>query len=292
MTNPPIHGRLDRGRDPALHYLEWPGSGPTIVLLHGLASSIWIWGDVGPRLAPRCRVVALDQRGHGASDKPNAGYDFDTLSADLLAFLDHLGADRPIVVGHSWGGNVALAFAATHPDRVAGEVWVDGGFLHLRGRPDATWESTERDLAPPQLAGLARDELIAMAQEWDYGRIWNENTERSLLGCFAIDEAGRIRPNLSLENHLRILRALWDQDPAELYPRVRVPVLILPARRTDPGVDRGFQAMRERAVARALESLPRAEVRWFEETLHDIPLHRPAELAEVITAFADRVSAL
>ena len=52
---------------------EWPGQGPSILLLHGLASSSHIWDLVAPRLAPRFRVVAYDQRGHGLSGKPSSG---------------------------------------------------------------------------------------------------------------------------------------------------------------------------------------------------------------------------
>lgn len=270
-----------------LRYLEWPGAGPDIVLLHGLASNAWIWGDVGPRLAPEFRVVALDQRGHGRSAKPDSGYDFATICADLRDFLDHLGSADPLLAGHSWGGNVTLHFAADFPERCRrGLVWVDGGFISLRSRPQATWESTERDLAPPPLAGLTRDELIALAQEWDYGEIWDANTERALLGCFAVDAEGRLSPNLSLANHLKILRALWDQNPDDLYPRVACPVLILPARREAAGPAQEFQVMKAKGVARASERLPRARVRWFEDTLHDVPLHRPAELAAEIAAFA------
>lgn len=288
MTDP-IARWFDRD-DFRWHYLEWPGSGPPIVLLHGLASNAWIFGEVGPRLAAGHRVIAIDQRGHGQSSKPETGYDFATLSADIAAILDHLGLTDPLLVGHSWGGNVTLDFAVRYPGRARALVWIDGGFLNLRGRPGATWESTERDLAPPQLAGLTTAELLAMAREWDYGPIWNANVERSLLGCFAVDADGRIRPNLSLENHLRILRALWDQHPAALFSRVGCPVLILPARRTATVAEADFQAMRARAVAAAEAGLPNVEVHWFEDTLHDIPLHRPAELAAAIAAFARRTA--
>ena len=276
------------------HYLEWSGTGPAIVLLHGLASNAWIWGEVGSRLAGRCRVWALDQRGHGRSGKPDQGYDFTTISADLAAFLDHLGLagpDRPLLVGHSWGGNVTLAFAAADPERARGLVWVDGGFLNLRDRPGATWESTERDLAPPPTAGLTRVELLEMARAGEYGEIWAPHVERSLLGCFVIDEEDRVYPNLALANHLQILRALWDQNPPELYPRVSCPVLILPARRATLDGLNEFQAMKERAVGAAERLLPRSEVRWFEDTIHDVPLHRAAALADAIAGFAATLSA-
>src|SRR5919201_5850693 len=110
----PVDGRVAvpwRGRSIELAYRDWPGDGQPIVLLHGLSSSSRIWDQVAARLAPRWRVVALDQRGHGRSDKPDEGYDFETIVADDRAALAALAAERPVLVGHSWGGNAALQYA-------------------------------------------------------------------------------------------------------------------------------------------------------------------------------------
>jgi pimeloyl-ACP methyl ester carboxylesterase len=92
------------------HAIDWGGarSARPIALLHGLASQAHIWDLVAPKLAEQRRVVALDQRGHGLSDKPDDGYDFASVAADLGRFLDAEGFDRSVLVGHSWGGNVAL----------------------------------------------------------------------------------------------------------------------------------------------------------------------------------------
>src|SRR5579884_313113 len=84
-----------------------------LLLLHGLASASRIWDLVAPILAQDRRVVALDQRGHGRSEKPDAGYDFATIVADDVAAAATLGlGERFAVAGHSWGANVALELAA------------------------------------------------------------------------------------------------------------------------------------------------------------------------------------
>src|SRR5207247_8463821 len=113
---------------------EWPGEGPSILLLHGLASSSHIWDLVAPRLAPRFRVVAYDQRGHGLSGKPSSGYGFDRLIADATEVIRTLGLGRPVVAGHSGGANVALQLAADRPRLVSGDVLVDGGVRSMRAR--------------------------------------------------------------------------------------------------------------------------------------------------------------
>ena len=93
------------------HYRDWGGSGIPIVLLHGLASTCRIWDLVAPILSDDFAVVALDQRGHGESAKPDRGYDFATVSGDLHGFIEALKLDSPVIVGHSWGGDVALEYA-------------------------------------------------------------------------------------------------------------------------------------------------------------------------------------
>ena len=89
-----------------LHYRRWlppePRTGlPPLLLLHGLASSSHIWNLVAPLLAARGYAVsALDQRGHGESDKPDSGYGFDTIVADDAAAAEALEIKRPVIVGH------------------------------------------------------------------------------------------------------------------------------------------------------------------------------------------------
>jgi pimeloyl-ACP methyl ester carboxylesterase len=131
-------------------------------LLHGLASAARIWDLVAPFLAARGHVVtALDQRGHGESDKPNSGYDFATIIADDTATAQALNIERPILVGHSWGALVALQYAAVHPEQTTALVMVDGGLGQLSLRPGWTREQAMKDLAPPRFAGTPRDTFLA-----------------------------------------------------------------------------------------------------------------------------------
>lgn len=98
------------------HYLSWGAERtelPGAVLLHGITSSALSWVRVGPALADRYRVYALDMRGHGDSIKPAAGaYSLRHTADDAAAFIQALDLPRPILVGHSWGGATALVLAA------------------------------------------------------------------------------------------------------------------------------------------------------------------------------------
>lgn len=106
------------------------------------------------------------------------------------------------------------------------------------------------------------------------------------MGNFEVTEAGTIRPNLRRESHMQVVRALWEQRPSELCAHVRCPVLFIGAEREGSERTREWLEMKRESITRMAKLLPRCEVRWFQNTIHDIPLHRPAELAQAIEEFA------
>ncbi|MHB8147804.1 MAG: alpha/beta fold hydrolase [Vulcanimicrobiaceae bacterium] len=91
---------------------------PAIVLLAGFPLTRGIWDDVAPVLVTEHRIVAIDLRGTGASSVPPGPYLMETMAADVAAVLDALGIERAMLVGHSLGGYVALAFARMYAERV------------------------------------------------------------------------------------------------------------------------------------------------------------------------------
>jgi pimeloyl-ACP methyl ester carboxylesterase len=100
-----------------MHFVE-KGAGPLVLLLHGFPEMWWSWRhQISPLAAAGYRVVAPDLRGYNDTDAKGP-YDVDTLRDDVVALLDHLGADDAIVVGHDWGGYIAWHLASTRPSRV------------------------------------------------------------------------------------------------------------------------------------------------------------------------------
>jgi pimeloyl-ACP methyl ester carboxylesterase len=262
----------------ALNVRHWPGDGPPFVLLHGLASNARTWDGVAQTLAQAGHAVyAVDQRGHGRSDKPDTGYDFVTVTEDLALLLDALALETPIVAGQSWGGNVVLAFGAAYPNRARGLCFVDGGFLDLQERPENTWERVSVDLRPPNLLGTPAEGMRQRMRA--YHPDWTDAGIEATLNNFEILADGTIRPRLTLDRHMQILRALWEQRPRELYGKVTAPVVICPATsRNSPE----WSERKRVQVAAAAESLARVTVHWFEETDHDIHVQKPGALARVM----------
>jgi pimeloyl-ACP methyl ester carboxylesterase len=95
------------------------GKGPPLLLVHGWPETWYAWRLMMPALAQSFEVIAVDQRGIGLSDKPQAGYDTGTLAADMVGLMRALGHERFAAVGHDTGFAIGYALAADHPDRVA-----------------------------------------------------------------------------------------------------------------------------------------------------------------------------
>jgi pimeloyl-ACP methyl ester carboxylesterase len=266
-----------------LHARDWGGDGPAVVLLHGLASNCRIWDGVAPLLAAAgLRTVALDQRGHGDSEQPDEGYDFATLGRDLEAAVAALGLARPLLVGHSWGGNVALQYAADRDDHAAaGLALVDGGFIEVAAWPGMTREKAREQLAPPRFA-VPLDDWLGQAGRWMPPGVRSDHgwVREFLRAGVEVDARGVARARFHFDNHMQVVDALYGQRPSALYPKVSCPVLLLPA-----GSDE-FAALKRPAVDLAAQRLPHARVVWFEDTMHDIPLQRPEALATELTRFA------
>jgi pimeloyl-ACP methyl ester carboxylesterase len=282
-----------------VHYLHWnlAGAGPAVVLLHGLASNARIWELTAPFLAERdFRVFAPDGRGHGLTDKPDGDYGFETFSYDLLAFLEALNLERPLLAGHSWGGHRILDYAARYPvgpRAPAGIVLVDGGVTQLDDFNNVTWETIRDRLAPPKLAGMPLESFMAMLTA--PGRAWtpDEIAQSIILANFELGEDDTLSPQLTYDRHMQIVRALWDIRTYDLFAKIRCPALAIPARMSEP-LDEGnrqFIQSKEKGLEKIRQIRPAVQVEWMNDTIHDIPLQRPRELAESITRFAASISA-
>jgi pimeloyl-ACP methyl ester carboxylesterase len=256
-------------------------AGTPVLLAHGLASNARLWDGVAARLAAAGHpVAAVDQRGHGQSDKPDDGYDFATLTDDLarvLATLDWRGDRTPLAAGQSWGASVVLELGIRQPGAIGASVLVDGGTMDLASR-FADWPTCEAAMAPPPLVGTKAVDFEAMIRL--HHPDWPEEGITGTLANVEVRPDGTIRPWLSREHHLMILRHMWEHHPSARYPLVKGPVLLLPAE--DPGNSR-WMAVKRDGVDRASAALERSVTRWIQGD-HDLHAQHPDLVAELIHA--------
>jgi non-heme chloroperoxidase len=192
-----------------------------------------------------------------------------------------------VVAGQSWGGNVVVRLAARHPDLVRALALVDGGWIDLSATFD-TWEQCETALRPPDVDGLRpaelRDTLTQAHPDW---------SDEAIAATMAnLREApdGTLRRRLSVPDHMRIVRSMWDDPPWTDFPRITAPVLLLPALsmlENAAGASAGDR--RSELVVKAAGALPRARIREYAGADHDLHAQHPDEVAADLLALAKEV---
>jgi len=163
-----------------LEVLDWGGSGRPLVLLAGLGNTAHIFDDLAPKLVVDNHVYAITRRGYGASSVPDSGYSADQLGDDVLAVLDALAINRPVLAGHSIAGEELSSVGTRHPERIAGLIYLDAAHEYAYDPP------------PGNKVGI-----------WQTLEDLRKNTEALQTRAAALDEAGtKVVLQLLLEKSL------------------------------------------------------------------------------------------
>lgn len=135
-------------RNVRLHYLDFGGTGPALLLLPGIGNTAHAYDDFAPRLTDRFHVYAITRRGFGESSHPETGYSLPRLVEDIRIAMDSLRLPRVELVGHSFAGQEMTAFAKKYPSRVHKLVYLDGAFDNVTGDSVAQTIFTEPMMYP------------------------------------------------------------------------------------------------------------------------------------------------
>ncbi|KAA2253361.1 alpha/beta hydrolase [Solihabitans fulvus] len=195
--------------------VDFGGDGSAILLLHGLMGRATTWAETAGWLTGHGRVVAIDQRGHGHSDKPAGPYDRAARVADVAAVIDQLALGPAVVIGHSMGGLTGWQLAADHPELVRALVIADmDATASLRQDKWRAWFA-DWPLPFPSLADVRAYFGGGHAGQGDYF------TEVMAEG------ADGYRPMFEFE-HMLALQAGWDgRDHFAELDAVRCPALMV-----------------------------------------------------------------
>lgn len=217
-----------------LHYLDWGGTGSTLIFLTGMGCSAYIFNKFAPRFTDEFRVLALTRRGQGDSDYPETGYDADTLTEDIRQFMDRLNIQKAILAGHSLAGVELTHFAATHPTRVEKLIYLDA-LDDRRGFPTIREQNPLRNIEIKKEAGTPRtlEEYIANMKRDipEFAEIWGELWDEEIAHGVRVNEDGVLvdRMPASIEK-MMIENLSIGYVPKKV--NAQIPILSFYARRT------------------------------------------------------------
>ncbi len=209
-----------------IHYQE-KGSGIPIVLIHGFSSSTHTWRDVFLPLSENYRVISLDLKGFGFSEKPTGDYSRRAQAEIVFKFLDQLNIKTAVLAGNSMGGEVALNVALKHPERVTGLILIDSAGVRVKsGTSLAPWYLQTPLLGSALTAvSLTSDSIVREGLKksfYDDSRVTDQLVEayyqplRTRDGQAAVIRARNQFTLYPIENELRNIKAptllLWGKE--------------------------------------------------------------------------------
>jgi pimeloyl-ACP methyl ester carboxylesterase len=233
----------------------WEGEGEDIVCVHGLTANCRCWDEMVSCLNPVHTFLAMDLRGRGLSDKPSTGYSIPLHMRDIYCLLDECGLKQAVLMGHSLGGYIAMAFAANYPDRTKKIVLIDaGGQLS-----SADWDKV--DLAiKPSLDRLGRvfpsfEDYVALLKAAPILQPWTPAIE-AYFRYESEEVEGGVRSRIHPDHIQEEIQNMRQAVPSDFYPKVTCPVLIL--RATDGILSQDDLVLPEPAAERMVSEMANA----------------------------------
>lgn len=208
-----------------LEVINWGGTGRPVVLLAGSGHTAHVFDEFAPKLRDCCHVYAVTRRGFGASSRPDTGYDDQRLADDVLAVVDALQLEAPVLVGHSMAGGEMTTLGAQHSDRVGGLVYLDA----LADPRDATtddaafmalFNALPADMRSPPREDYSSFEAYRSAQQRAGGFAFPESELRELFVANPDGSMGRYRASTAAIN-----QAIGTGQKKRTYASIRVPIL-------------------------------------------------------------------
>lgn len=255
----------------------WEGRGKTILSIHGLTANCRCWGVLAESLAPKHKLVAMDLRGRGHSERPPSGYSIDYHCRDIKALLEDMGVERPVLMGHSLGAAIALGFGAKYPDGVDRIISVDGGGKLSKEQNEKVFAGIK-----PSLERLGRtfpslEAYLNLMKMAPFLRPWSPVIETYFQ--YDVEEVdGGIRSRVHPEHIEEEVLNLKEMDASQAYPKITCPVLIL--RAMEGMLAEDDILIPEETKETMLREIPNARCVDLEGTNHFSILFQPNEVRD------------
>jgi pimeloyl-ACP methyl ester carboxylesterase len=251
----------------------WEGSGKQILCIHGITANCRFWDCLASAVSPHHRVIAMDLRGRGLSDKPPTGYSIEHHCKDILSLINDQGLERLVLMGHSLGAFISLVFAAQYPQRVDRLILVDGG-----GKLSETQMAKVFAGIKPSLDRLGQifpsfETYLMLMKQAPYLQPWNSYMETYFR--YEIEEVeGGIRSRVHPKHIEEEAQNLGKVDSRKFYKSVKAPTLIL--RATKGMLAKDDILLPEDVVDRMVHEIPNAKRVDVEGTNHYSILFHPS----------------
>jgi pimeloyl-ACP methyl ester carboxylesterase len=288
LRSVPVKARLVTVEDLRVHYIE-AGTGRTVVMIHGNAGNVedFEFGTI-QLLSPNYRVVAIDRPGHGSSDRPNGKVATVEYQARLLhETLSTLGISKPILVGHSWGAALALAYALNYPDDVSGMVLLAPAAYPDKGESRFLQFATRTPLIGDLSLVLVKPFLgrhilkQALAQAF-----YPQAVPSSYLKTACALWLGRRQVKAYIEDESALNNSL--KRMSERYSKIRVPLIIVTGDK-DKIVSANENAYRLHSV------VPGSQLIELKDRGHEIPQTHPESIYSALSLISrskDEITAM
>jgi len=272
-----------KGTNITMQLAQWGAGEDCILCVHGMTANCRCWDRLAPALSKHHRVLGVDLRGRGLSDKPAAGYSLEHHVQDLRELLDNLGVTRVTLLGHSLGAYISVVFSALYPTRVAKLILLDGGgqLSHTR------WDCIEQ-VIKPSLERL--EQVVSSFQAYTdplksapIFQPWTEYYERYFRHDVIETKEG-VRSRINPANIRQEIDDIRDKNFTEYYGDITCETLVLRATQGFLGDD--DLLLPPDAVASMLASIHNAAEMAVQGTNHFSILFDPhAERDQALVSF-------
>ncbi len=206
----------------------WEGTGKQIICVHGITSNCRCWDVLASALSPAHQILAMDLRGRGGSDRPSTGYSLEHHIRDINCLMDDLGLDKAVLMGHSLGAFICLAFGAEYLERVDCLILVDGGGELSKEQMDNVSEGIKPSLDRLGNVFPSTDAYLKTMRQAPYILPWSHAIETYYRYEIEPVEGG-VRSNIEPAHIVEEAENFRKVKSASFYPKVSCKVLVLRA---------------------------------------------------------------
>jgi 2-succinyl-6-hydroxy-2,4-cyclohexadiene-1-carboxylate synthase len=274
-----------------LQIREYEHAGDAIIFLHFSGANLMMWQRIIPYFQDHYRLILVDLRGHGKSDRPETGYHMDEMARDVIGIMRHLNLERAHIIGSSLGAEVGLSIAANYPEKVISLV-CEGAPVSEYG-PYGTWEGSETEFEEhvahqleqmrdaPETVFASIDALVdnrrELFEKYDW---WNEYVEAvERYGAYKVDE-GEYKKGFGKNAMVSYMENYFQYRFEDYYRKVKCPLLMVPG-------EGQFEDEREKAAMEGLRDLAEhAEITQVSGWVHPFGwLLDPQDVCKAILKF-------